>query len=159
MYFASLAAGVDLGYYFERMGFYYGNANAPFTTEGASEAYKTAVSAALAAGRITDDRPKLWYLGADAYAFTVSHTDAGALYDESDAAASPAVVRNGSDNVVIVTDGSDDERHLGYEVLRADADGAEVIGFTYGRTYTDANAPADATYRVRAYDRFLNASA
>ena len=158
VYFASLAAGVDLGYYFERMGFYYGNANAPFTTEGASEAYKTAVSAALAAGRITDDRPKLWYLGADAYAFTVSHAGAGALYDESDAAASPAVVRNGSDNVVIVTDGSDDERHLGYEVLRAGADGAEVIGFTYGRTYTDANAPADAIYCVRAYDRFLNAS-
>lgn len=62
--------------------------------------------------------------------------------------------------MTLLMDDETDFRHLGYEILRGnDTDGYKVIGFTYGRMFTDTNPAEGEEYRVRAYDRALGCSA
>lgn len=158
VYFASLAAGADLSYYFERIGF---NWNGSYPFEGydsASEQFKSAISAALSAGTIKNDPLKLWYLDAGSYNYTVKYGDKLAMYGGTEKVDFTA--GRTSAGVTLLMNGADDYRHLGFEILRGNAQkGYSVIGFTYGRTFTDT-APAEGEdYMVRAYDRALGCSA
>ena len=159
VYFSSLAAGTDLSYYFARIGFEWGGK--AFTGyDSASEQFKAAMDAAKKSGRIKDNPLKLWYADAAFYNYYTRYGDELAIYDGSDRTEILHVVRSAGGNTLILPE-TDNFAHLGYEVLRGDdQSGYQVIGFTYGRTYTDAAGPeSGAYYKVRAYDRALGAGA
>ncbi|HIY96301.1 MAG TPA: M60 family metallopeptidase [Candidatus Borkfalkia excrementigallinarum] len=158
VYFASLAAGTDLSYYFERIGFNW-SGNDPFSGyETASDAFRSAIDAALTAGKIKNDPLKLWYLDAKAYNYTAQYGDELKLYRNSDTVR--FMLRQTSQSATLLMNETKDFRHLGYEILRGnEADGFKVIGFTYGRIFTDPSPAEDGEYRVRAYDRALGSTA
>lgn len=159
VYFASLAAGTDLSYYFERIGFYWGSGEL-FTGENASQNFKTAIQAAKDAGRLSGKPLKFWYYDANQYLLMREHGDKLALYDGQDSAKILNVSKNGNSYGILLPE-TDALGHLGYEILRsADGGAYEVIGFTQTRAYTDTSAPeGDVLYKVRAYDRLLSCTA
>lgn len=155
VYFSSLAAGIDLSYYFERIGFAWKTAFTGY--DNASAAFRSAMEEAKGSGRITENELKLWYVDAQFYNYYTKYGDELKLYEEKDGTQILNVSKTDTGYALLLPDVKD-FRHLGYEVLRSDGTGAfKVIGFTYGRNYTDTAAPADVTplYKVRAYDRAL----
>lgn len=158
VYFASLAAGADLSYYFERIGFNW-NGNDPFKGyAAASSQFKSAIDYALSSGKIKNNPLKLWYMDAEAYNYTAKYGKDLALYSDADKV--NVSVWNTSSGTMLIMDDKSDFRHLGYEILRGnERDGYEVIGFTYGRSFTDTNPAEGQNYLVRAYDRALGCSA
>mgnify|MGYP005762026931 FL=1 len=158
VYFASLAAGADLSYYFERIGFNW-NGNDPFMGyDSASEQFKSAISAALSSGKIKNDPLKLWCLDAEAYNYTVKYGEKLAMYKGSEEV--NFTVGKTAAGVSLLMDEVTDYRHLGYEILRgSESAGYKVIGFTYGRVFTDTSPAEGENYKVRAYDRALGCTA
>lgn len=158
VYFASLAAGADLSYYFERIGFNW-SGNTPFGGyDSASAEFRAAIDSALSSGKIIDNHLKLWYLGADAYNYTVKYGSGLSMYTGREYVR--AMCSATTSGMTLLMDDETDFRHLGYEILRGnDTDGYKVIGFTYGRMFTDTNPAEGEEYRVRAYDRALGCSA
>ncbi len=154
VYFSSLAAGVDLSYYFARIGFSWKSAFTGY--ENASEGYRAAITEAKKAGKIEENELKLWYVDAQFYNYYTEYGDALKMYDEKDRAQILHVSKTESGYALLMPDAGD-FRHLGYEVLRSDGAGVfKVIGFTYGRNYTDTQAPSEnVQYKVRAFDRAL----
>lgn len=160
VYFASLAAGTDLSYYFERIGFYWGSGEL-FTYENASRNFKSAMQAAKEAGRLPGEALKFWYYDAGQYLLMREHGDGLALYDGHAATEILNVSKSGSSYGILLPE-ANATGHLGYEILRSVNGGAyEVIGFTRTRAYTDASAPdgASVLYKARAYDRLLSCTA
>ncbi len=158
VYFASLAAGTDLSYYFERIGFNW-KGDHPFKGyESASEPFKAAIDKAISSGKIKTDALKLWYLDAKAYRYTVNYGKDLSLYSGTEQIG--CTLGKTSSGVMLLMDGVSDFRHLGYEILRGNGSkGYQVIGFTYGRSFTDTSPAEGETYKVRAYDRSLGCSA
>ena len=158
VYFASLAAGVDLSYYFERIGFKWNGANSFCGYDAASEDFRAAMSAARAAELIEDAPLKLWYQDAKAYNYTARYGAELAIYTGAEQV--NFMQQTTDAGTVLLMDAVSDFRHLGYEILRGnETDGFRVIGFTYGRLFADASGEAGAQYRVRAYDRALGCTA
>lgn len=155
VYFSSLAAGIDLSYYFDRIGFSW---KAAFTGyENASDTFRAAMESAKESGRIVENELKLWYVDAQFYNYYTKYGDELKIYGEKDGTQILNVSKTDAGYALLLPDVKD-FRHLGYEILRSDgAGGFKVIGFTYGRNYTDTAAPADGTptYKVRAFDRAL----
>lgn len=158
VYFSSLAAGADLSYYFERIGFNWGG-NTPFEGyETASQQFKSAISAALSSGQIKEEGLKLWYLDAGAYNYTIKYGDALKVYDATEKVS--FTLGKSTGGITLLMEGATDYRHLGYEILRGnETDGYSVIGFTYARSFTDPSPEEGQSYKVRAYDRALGCSA
>lgn len=155
VYFSSLAAGIDLSYYFERIGFAWKTAFTGY--DNASDAFRSAMDAAKESGRIVENELKLWYVDPQFYNYYTKYGDELKMYGEKDGTQILNVSRTDAGYALLLPDVKD-FRHLGYEILRSDgAGGFKVIGFTYGRNYTDTAAPAEGTptYKVRAYDRAL----
>lgn len=159
VYFSSLAAGIDLSYYFDRIGFSW---KAAFTGyENASDTFRAAMESAKESGRIVESELKLWYVDAQFYNYYTKYGDELKMYGEKDGTQILNVSKTDAGYALLLPDVKD-FRHLGYEILRSDgAGGFKVIGFTYGRNYTDTAAPADGTptYKVRAFDRALGCAA
>ena len=162
VYFASLASGIDLTYYFERMGFYW-NGNNPFNGyQGASSQYKTAMQNAIRDGRIIDNPLKLWYAEPYSYNYMVKYGDELGIYNGSQKFEILNISKSSDGRYSLILPEIARLEHLGFEILRSVNGGEyEVVGFTYNRVFVDNKAPQDSTvkYKIVAYDRLLNKSA
>ena len=159
IYYASLATGIDLSYYFERWGYdidYSESNSIPFTYEGASAAFKNYMTQAINCGRIEKNDLKLWYLDNTAYEYMVQNGKG--CYSSSDKVEITSINKV-SGGYSIVLPSSDNTAHLGYEILVKIDNEYKVIGFTRTNSFTDTNEYSTIPeYYIRAYDRLLNAT-
>lgn len=162
VYFASIASGIDLTYYFERMGFYWNEGN-PFNGyQNASSQYKTAMQNAIREGRIVENQLKLWYAEPYSYNYMIKYGDELGIYNGSQQFQILNISKSGDSNYSLILPEISGIEHLGFEVLRSiNGEDYKVVGFTYNRYFVDKNVPQDSTnvkYKIVAYDRLLNKS-
>ncbi|MCM1289758.1 MAG: M60 family metallopeptidase [Corallococcus sp.] len=167
-YFSSLATGVDMTEYFERWGFYFTsgkfNSGNRFSYEKTSAEFKEAMDSAKAEGRITADGKKFWYVNNDQYRYaklnggTLSDSWA-ACYDSSQTVEISDIMGSSGSYTLLLPSPRNAESHLCYEV-QSYIDGKwQVLGVTYGTSYTDSYSYGEGVtpkYKVYAYDRMFN---
>ena len=167
VYFASLAAGVDLGYYFERWGFNMNANEARFDRNSASAAYKSAMEAARQAGTVKVNELPIWYLDSREYAYIrdnglTGDKSGGVFYTEGGPRPEAPTVVKTSDGYSLALPVVDAAQHLGYEIWEGTGDGKQRIGYTTGNAFTDTYAYETGyspVYSVVAYDRVLSHTA
>lgn len=168
LYFGSLGAKDDLRDYFERWGFYMNgdgvfNANNRWAKSKQTEALKTLMEKAKAAGRIQGDGKKYWYLDESQCRAIKQHGeklgDWASCYDSSDIVKITSVMNVGNTYTLLLPTPKNQEAHLGYEIQSLINGEWKVVGFTYYSSFTDTITDGRVpTYRVVAYDRMLNHS-
>ena len=166
VYFASLATGVDLGYYFERWGFNMVASEPKFNRKTASSAYQNAIEQAYQDKKIIQNEVPIWYLDSKEYAYIrdaglTKDKESGRFYTEQDKPQAPFVMKT-SDGYSLSMDAVSATEHLGYEIWEGDGNNKEIIGFTVGNAFTDTHtykAGYTPTYSVVAYDRVLSHTA
>ena len=166
IYFASLASGVDLGYYFERWGFNMVTTDARFNRDTASDAYKNAIEKAYQEKLIVKNELPIWYVDSKEYTYIrdnklIDNKESGIYYTENKKPKAPSVIKT-SDGYSLTMEVVNEEKHLGYEIWEGTGDNKEIIGFTVGNAFTDKHAYKDGytpTYSIVAYDRVLSHTA
>ncbi len=160
VYYASLATGIDLSYYFERWGFdidYSADESVPFTYANSSDAFKNYMLQAINSGKIEKNELKLWYLDNTAYEYMVQNGKG--CYSSTDRIEITSINKV-SGGYSIILPNSNNTAHLGYEILIKVGEEYKVIGFTRTNSFTDNNEYSTTPeYYIRAYDRLLNATA
>ena len=82
LYFSSYITGLDLGYFFERIGFLFDNEKKPFNTSDTSLIYTEKMNELLNSGKITNlIQKKFWYIDADEYSY-ISSNGTGCHYND-----------------------------------------------------------------------------
>lgn len=161
VYFSSIVTGIDLSYYFERYGYALGGTM--FVESTASEAFKTAMQKLHDDGTIINNKLKLWYVDNMTYTYLLEYGDKLDIYDDSMKINIVSVDKTSNGYGILMPYQKDKIGHLGYEILEGnDSDGYKVIAFTSSNYYTDTKTYPDGytpNYKIRAYDRRLNATA
>lgn len=160
VYFSSIVTGIDLSYYFERYGYALGGTM--FVESTASDAFKTAMQKLHDDGTIIDKELKFWYVDNMTYTYLLEYGDKLSIYDDSMKINIISVEKTDSGYSILMPYQKDTTKHLGYEILEGnDTDGYKVIAFTNSNYYTDSKTYEDGytpNYKIRAYDRRLNAT-
>ena len=159
VYFASLATGHDMSYYFERWGFWHAT-GIPFNYENSSANFKSVMQQAKSAGKFDDAQYKIWYANNDTYKYVAINKGAS-IYTKADKPSISSVVKVGGGYKIILP-ASSNSAHYGYEIWQGnDTDGYNVIGFTEGDSYIDATPYENGyvpSYKIVAYDKTLESS-
>ena len=158
-YFSSLATGIDMSYYFERWGYFFGS-DQPFKYANTSNTYKTVMAQAKLDNKFTDAKQyKIWYANNNTYKYVVNG-GAGLYTDAYKPSISSVVKVGGGYKIILPT--STNSAHYGYEILQGNAnDGYKVIGFTEGDSFIDSTSYESGyvpSYRIVAYDKRLDCS-
>ncbi len=168
VYYGSLATGEDLSEYFERWGFYRGDAFTAqnrFSYEKASQEFKDLMTAAKAAGRIKGNGRKFWYVNNDQYRYEYAHggklsADWAACYSEADkiTISADSIMKSDNGYTFILPEIANAQAHLCYEIQVKMGGEWKVAGITYSTVFTDSHDYNGVVpeYRVYAYDRMLN---
>ncbi len=154
-YLCSVAAKTDLGYYFDRWGFYFSKPENAFRLNQTSDAYRALMEYGAEQGMFPRERRKFWY--ADFANYNYVRGGGTGMYDGT-SSVSIRELRTTAEGTLIILPEQTNAAHLGYEILEHN----NVIGFTASQAFTDTTEYAKnykPTYTVRAYDRLLNASA
>lgn len=159
VFFASIATGVDLTYYFDRWGFSLSySADNYFKKENVGSVFSEFMQSAVDGGFVDNSvEYKLWYQDNSLHQKNYSK-----IYDSDVKAEISSVFKAGA-NYGLIIKHKEDENHLGYEIWAGDdVLGYSFIGFTYGNAFTDTTTYDEGyvpSYRVVAYDRTFCASA
>jgi predicted outer membrane repeat protein len=121
------------------------------------------MQAALDSSEIVNREWKLWYLNAVQFTYLLERDyqlgDWAKCYSSDTATQILDITKSGDSYTLFLPTPSDSLAHLGYEIQAYIGGEWKVVGFTYTTTFTDPNTYASAPqYRVRAFDRQLNAS-
>ena len=156
VYFSNIAVGMDLGYYFTRVGLTLDNGITVFNENNVSSTYRVLMERAKENGLIDKkaEKTKIWYLSDICYAFKLFNY----CYINSTKYDVQIVdVIKESNGYKIVMPIIDCESHLGFEIIESN----KVIGFTYENYYKDTNSYKTEyipQYKIVAYDCSLYAS-
>ena len=154
VYFASLAMGIDLGYYFTRWGFYLeGLRDNIFNEEKASKNYKNLMEQELLEGRLEKDQKKFWYLDNEEYNY-MDDIGMKCYEDKEEYDIQIEEVSGSNGDYTITMPKVKCPGHLGYEIYENNT----LIAFTYDNEYTDETIYEDdyvPKYNIIAYDRYL----
>jgi len=176
VFYASIATGVDMSYYFDRWGYSItyvksddsdiedGETSAVktddpvFKIDTASSIFNDFMAKAKSAGYVNDSKQyKLWYQNNLAY----HNTNKTPVYSDSTIVSIKCVSKS-KDGYEILIDHNETENHLGYEILEGDeTNGYKVIGFTYGTLFVDETKYAEGynpSYKIVAVDNTFNTS-
>lgn len=168
VYYGSLATGEDLSEYFERWGFYRGDAfkaDNRFSYEKSSQEFKDLMAAAKASGRITGNGKKFWYVNNDQYRLEREHgisisADWASCYSESNKIniTSNDIMKSDNGYTFILPSIKNSQAHLCYEIQSKVNGVWKVAGITYSTIFTDSYNYGDTIpeYRIYAYDRMFN---
>lgn len=157
IFYSSLVVGIDLSYYFQRWGFTLSTSQDPFNSANASEDYLYLISEGVRRGYIdSTKKPKLWLQ--DAGQYNILQETKKALFNGKNKVEIKDVLKN-SNGYTILFDRIDDDRFLGYEILREDEDGGySVIAFSNSNVYFDDTSLNNPKYKILGYDRLYNTS-
>ena len=154
VYFASIAMGIDLGYYFTRWGFYLeGLRDTIFNQEKASIAYQNLMEQELLEGRLEKTEKKFWYLDNKEYNY-MDDIAIGCYDDKEEYDIQIESVSGSNGDYTINMPNIKCPGHLGYEIYENNT----LIAFTYNNEYTDTTVYEDdyvPKYSIMAYDRYL----
>ena len=154
VYFASIAMGIDLGYYFTRWGFYLeGLRDTIFNQEKASKAYQNLMEQELLEGRLEKSEKKFWYLDNKEYNY-MDDIAIGCYDDKEEYNIQIESVSGSNGDYTINMPNIKCPGHLGYEIYENNT----LIAFTYNNEYTDTTVYEDdyvPKYSIMAYDRYL----
>ena len=157
VYFASIAMGIDLGYYFTRWGFYLeGLRDTIFNQEKASKAYQNLMEQELLEGRLEKSEKKFWYLDNKEYNY-MDDIAIGCYDDKEEYDIQIESVSGSNGDYTINMPNIKCPGHLGYEIYENNT----LIAFTYNNEYTDTTVYEDdyvPKYSIMAYDRYLTTS-
>ncbi len=160
VYLCSLAAGIDLSYYFERWGYYKLSYESPFKESEASEDFRTLMAEAVESERITNTfKPKLWYQNAETYENlarkNLSLTDRLQTLFDGTQSCEIVYVHKTENQYTIKLKGIDDNRLLGFEII--DAATNKVVGFTYSDSIV-LSLSGSPKFQAVAYDIYFRTS-
>lgn len=174
VYFSSVATGVDLTYYFLKLGYYisnYDKVHRPFKREEFSANFTKLMEDSISKGLFTNKiKPKIWYYDDAQYQYKITGKNL-TLYSEEVPVEVPYVKRvdfsSDSDKIrllLILPQPENKELHLGYEIYKKNVDTGnfELIDFTRGFEYKESNYYSLSNlpvYAIRAFDRDLKFSA
>lgn len=150
VYLSSLAAGVDLVYYFERTTF---DVWGTFNSDSASDTYKTAMEQGKIDGLIKTDEKKLWYFNNMSGTYNYLYGNNLAIYNDS-IKVNPLNISKENDGYLITFKNNDNKGHLGYEIY----ENGKLIAFTYSNSYLDTTSYESdyiPQYQFIAYDHRL----
>ena len=160
VYFSSIVTGIDLSYYFERYGYALGGTM--FVVSSASDAFKSAMQQLHNDGTIINKELKFWYVDNMTYTYLLDYGNKLSIYDDSMKVNIISVEKTNDGYSILMPYKNDNIGHLGYEILEGnDIDGYKVIAFTNSNYYVDTKTYQDGytpNYKIRAYDRRLNAT-
>ena len=160
VFLSSVAAGIDLSYYFERWGYKADVKNSAFKEANASEYFSQAMQQAELNDEIQRDfKPKLWYQNAQTYENLarkgLSVTDEiDTLFDGTQSCEILSVFKDGNQYTIKLKD-FDDSRLLGYEVI--DTTTNKVVGFTYSNCFV-IDMDRSPKFKAVAYDIYFQTS-
>ncbi len=160
VFLSSIAAGIDLSYYFERWGYKAYISNNAFKEESASQYFLQAMQQAELDNEIQRDfMPKLWYQNAQTYENLarkgLSLTDEiDTLFDGTQSCEILSVFKDGNQYTIKLKD-FDDSRLLGYEIL--DTTTNKVVGFTYSNCIV-LDMVGSPKFKAIAYDIYFRTS-
>lgn len=159
VFYSSLIVGIDLSYYFERWGYNLVSSQEIFKYNTASDTFRELMSDAVNKKYVNNKKqPKLWLQ--DKKQYNILQEIQKLLYSGKEKVSINKVLK-GTNSYSIILNEVDDERFLGYEILRSDKNGKfEAIGFTGNGVYYDSEElDYSPSYKARGYDRFFNTSA
>ena len=154
IFFSNIIIGIDLGYYFNRWGFFLNNEGI-FVPENASSTYQTIMEEYITNGIIDDTiKPKYWYLDYKEYLYILEGGE-GCYEDKSkyDIQIKNLFYINSTRTILLLPE-INCEGHLGFEIYEHD----KLIGFTYDLSFIDTNTYATdyiQQYKIVAIDRKL----
>ena len=154
VFFSNIITGIDLGYYFNRWGFFLNNEGI-FVPENASDTYKNAMEEYIANGLIDNTvKPKFWYLDYKEYLYIVEGGE-GCYEDQNsyDVQIKNVFYINTTRTILLLPE-INCEGHLGFEIYEHN----RLIGFTYDTSFIDTNTyDSDYIheYKIIAIDRLL----
>ena len=154
IFFSNIITGIDLGYYFNRWGFYLNNEGI-FDPENASDTYKSAMEEYITNGLIDNTlKPKFWYLDYKEYLYNVEGGE-GCYEDQN---AYDVQIKNvfyiNTTRTILLLPEINCEGHLGFEIYEHN----KLIGFTYDYSFIDTNTYSSDyihEYKIIAIDRKL----
>ena len=175
VFYASIATGVDMSYYFDRWGYSITYAKSDDSEAGsettvvktddpvfkiatAGDTFNDLMSKARSSGYVDNSKQyKLWYQNNLAYH---NHNTTPAYSDAT--MVSIKYVSKSENGFNILIDHTENENHLGYEILEGDeTNGYKVIGFTYEASFVDSTKYAEGyspSYKIVAVDNTFNTS-
>ena len=157
IFFTNIITGYDLGYFFNRWGFYLNNEGI-FVPEKASEAYLEKMKEYINSGKIKENKIlKLWYLDYKEYMFIVEGGEGCYENQEKYSVEIEKVFYINKTRTVIFLPKINCKGHLGFEIYEKD----KLLGFTYDTIYIDTTGYEnnnERSYKIIAYDRKLNPS-
>ena len=156
VYFSSLAIGMDLGYYFTRVGLTFNYGETVFNDNNVSTTYKNLMEKAKADGLIDKNARKIkyWYLEDSRYDYIINNRIFECYRDNNKYVVQIVNVIKESDGYKIVLPKMDCPAHLGFEILESN----KIIGFTYENYFKDKNYYNTGyipQYSIIAYDQLL----
>ena len=154
IFFSNVITGIDLGYYFNRWGFFLNNEGI-FDPENASDTYKTAMEEYITNGLIDNTiKHKFWCLDYKEYLYNVEGGE-GCYEDQN---AYDVQIKNvfyiNTTRTILLLPEINCEGHLGFEIYEHN----KLIGFTYDYSFIDTNTYASDyihEYKIIAIDRKL----
>ena len=157
IFFTNIITGVDLGYYFNRWGFFLNNEGI-FVPENASESYLNKMKEYVQSGKIKENIIlKLWYLDYKEYMYNVNGGEGCYENKEKYQVEIEKVFYVNNNKTTILLPKINCEGHLGFEIYENN----KLLGFTYDNIYVDTKQYEEnyeRTYKIIAYDRKLNPS-
>ena len=157
IFFSNIITGIDLGYYFNRWGFFLNNEGI-FVPENASDTYKEAMEEYITNGLIDNTiKPKFWYIDYKEYLYIYEGGE-GCYADQSvyDIQIKNVFYINTTRTILLLPE-VNCEGHLGFEIYEHD----KLIGFTYDSSFIDTNTYSSDyvhEYKIIAIDRKLKES-
>ena len=157
IFFTNVITGYDLGYYFNRWGFFLNNEGI-FVPENASEIYLGKMKEFTDKGIIKKNKIlKIWYLDSREYMYNIEGGNGCYENNKEYQVEIENVFYINKTRCVILLPKINCQGHLGFEIYQKD----KLIGFTYDTIYIDNNEYEDnyeRAYKIIAYDRKLNTS-
>ena len=156
VYFSSLVIGMDLGYYFTRVGLTLNSGRIVFNENNVSTTYKNLMEKAKTDGLIDKNARKIkyWYLEDSRYDYLMNNRIFECYKDNNKYDVQIVNVIKESDGYKIVLPKINCPAHLGFEILESN----KIIGFTYENYFKDQNyynAGYIPQYSIIAYDQLL----
>ena len=157
IFFTNIIIGVDLGYYFNRWGFYLNN-DGIFIPENAGEIYKSKMKEYINNGKIKENIIlKLWYLDYKEYIYNIQGDEG--CYENKDIynIEIKKVYYISNNKTIILLPEINCKGHLGFEIYEKD----KLLGFTYDNIFIDNNKYESnyiQEYKIIGYDRKLETS-
>ena len=154
IFFTNIIIGVDLGYYFNRWGFYLNN-DGIFIPENAGEIYKSKMKEYINNGKIKENIIlKLWYLDYKEYMYNIQGGEG--CYENKDIynIEIKKVYYISNNKTIILLPEINCKGHLGFEIYEKD----KLLGFTYDNIFIDNNKYESnyiQEYKIIGYDRKL----